>query len=232
MTGKMLLVGIMFSGVALAQSQYEPNAEQDREDNVGCLSSKCMSNMVLNNRNLPMVRVAPAFTTRLKFPREIVKCEDDTDTIKVCDADRLKECEQDKGAGEKGDVNRKPFLQARIKVIADKSKITGSIFALPAVNVVCDFTNGETVTFYVKVSEDPHHIVRFVDGVEEQSGLAWLFEQEGRARAIPIELGPKRAAPAAGSVVHFDDGRGSNVRRSERDVLETLFAGEKEGGRK
>jgi hypothetical protein len=215
-------VAFIFPLVAVAQSPYDPS-EQDREENVGCLSSRCIANMELDNRNLPLIRVAPSYSTRLKFPREVVKCEDETDTIRITDADSP----DDDGKAPKH--ARKPFWQARVKVVIDPSRVQGSIFNMPEVNVLCDFTNGDTVTFYAKVSPDPHHIVRFVDKGVEQSGLAWLFEQQQKGGVIPIELGPKRT-PAPVDVVRFDNGTGRSERKSEKEVLERLFA--EEGRRK
>ena len=211
---------LLFPLIAIAQSPYDPNAEEDREQNVGCLSSRCMANMELDNRNLPLVRVAPAFTTRIKFPREVVKCEDDTDTVKVCDADRIEECD-DKGKTTK--TSTKPFWQARIKVVIDPGKIRGSIFNMPEVNVLCDFPNGDTITFYAKISPDPHHIVRFMDKTLEQSGIAWLFEQDQKGKVILIELGPKQQPMSSLDLVRFDNGTGRNDKTSEKDLLEQLF---------
>jgi hypothetical protein len=215
------VVTFLFPLIAMAQSPYEPS-EQDREENIGCLSSRCIANMELDNRNLPLIRVAPSFSTRLKFPREVVKCEDETDTIRITDADSPDD--DDKSAKHV----RKPFWQARVKVVIDPGKVQGSIFNLPEVNVLCDFTNGDTVTFYAKVSPDPHHIVRFVDKGVEQSGLAWLFEQQGKGGVIPIELSPKRGS-APVDVVRFDNGTGRTDKKSEKEVLERLFA---EGARR
>lgn len=220
-------VGLVMPWFAMAQSTYDPNPDEDREGNIGCLSSKCMSNMVLDNRAPPLVRVAPSFTTRVKFPREVVKCEDDTDTIKVCDAERLADCD-DKGGktgGEKVQGRGRPFLQARIKVVVDQGKIQGSVFNMPEVNVLCDFTNGDTVIFYAKISPDPHHIVRFMDKEIDQPGLAWLFGSDAKGGVIPIEV-PDRAAPQSkpGPLVRFDPGSPQS-QKSEGEVLERLFAG-------
>lgn len=222
MKSKLLAALAFIPSVSLAQSVYDPTPEQDRESNVGCMSSNCISNMELDNRNLPMIRVAPSFTTRLKFPREIVKCEDDTDTLKICDADRPKDC--DEGGTQKDAPGRaKPFWQARVKVVVSPDKIVGSIFSLPPVNVLCDFANGDTITFYAKVSPNPHHIVRFVDKQAELSGLAWLFSQDQKGHVVPIDLSPRQAPPPS-TVVRFDDGSGRGSSTSEAEVLEKLFA--------
>jgi hypothetical protein len=222
MKSRFILCLLIQSSAALSQSVYDPNPSDDREENIGCLSSRCISNMVLDNRNIPLVRVAPSFTTRIKFPREVVKCEDDTDTIKVCDADRLSDCDGKGGAAEKGQGRGRPFLQARVKVLVDQGKIQGSVFNMPEVNVLCDFTNGDTVIFYAKISPDPHHIVRFVDKEIERSGLSWLFESEAKGRVIPIELSPKAPSSQSQTVVRFDPGS-PQTQKSEGDILERLF---------
>lgn len=218
MKNKSLAISsLFFAGNLFAQSAYDPNPELDREQNPGCMSSRCIVNLVLDNRNLPEIRVAPSYSTRLKFPREVVRCEDDTNSIRITSAD-----DEGEEKGKNAQAKKKPFWEARVKVVVDQSGTVGSIFSLPPVNVLCDFENGDTITFYAKISPDPHHIVRFVDREAEQSGLEWLFSTGGRGGVIP--LGPSPRLPASSpDIVRFDGGGGQN-HKTEREALETLFA--------
>lgn len=218
MKNKILVFSaLVHTSSLLAQSAYDPNPELDREQNPGCMSSRCIVNLVLDNRNLPEIRVAPSYSTRIKFPREVVRCEDDTNTIRITSAD-----DEGEDRGKAAQAKKKPFWEARVKVVVDQSGGGGSIFSMPPVNVLCDFENGDTITFYAKISPDPHHIVRFVDREAEQSGLEWLFSTGSKGGVVP--LGPAPSLPKSSpGVVRFDSGKGP-AQKSEREALESLFA--------
>src|SRR5690349_20755977 len=118
----LLLVGIMTAGTVAAQSRYDPSPRKDLEENQDCLQSKCMSFQYINNHKPPKIRVAPRYTTRVKFPRELKRCEADTKTLEISAV-----IEQ---GGEQELVDARkvtvPFTEARVRV-AD-AETTGNVF--------------------------------------------------------------------------------------------------------